>query len=194
MSTSLPSDPTIPSNPAILQGLAALQARFPDQEWVVLQADPDACHVWRLAPQNASPIRHDLPLGYGQLATKYLSRPPVGAGQVEQVIELVEDQIMPLTRGWPAPGPQLAFLCRAPDMAALAAQLPDPQAALQTTDAIEQLFNRYAHQMMGGSRSGLQLPPAQAALLVLLRECLHHWGCQQVAVQDAQLEISAPRG
>ena len=194
MSTSLPSDPTIPSNPAILQGLAAQQARFPDQEWVVLQADPDACHVWRLAPQNASPIRHDLPLGYGQLATQYLSRPPVGAGQVEQVIELVEDQIMPLTRGWPAPGPQLALLCRAPDMAALAAQMPDPQAALQTTDAIEQLFNRYAHQMMGGSRSGLQLAPAQAALLVLLRECLHHWGCQQVAVQDAQLEISAPRG
>ncbi|MDR0261037.1 MAG: hypothetical protein LBI76_14650, partial [Comamonas sp.] len=135
---------------ALPPGLAALQARFPDHDWLVLQADLDACHVWRVAAQNASPIRHDLPLGYGQLATQYLSRPSAGAGQVEQVIELVEDQIMPLTRSWPAPGPQLALLCSAPDMAALVAQLPDPQAALQTTDAVEQLFNRYANHMMGG--------------------------------------------
>lgn len=183
MPTSLPTDPSTPLPTALPPGLAALQARFPDHEWLVLQADPDACHVWRVAAQSASPIRHDLPLGYGQLATQYLSRASAGAGQVEQVIELVEDQIMPLTRNWPAPGPQLALLCSAPDMAALVAQLPNPQAALQTTDAVEQLFNRYAQHMMGGSHSGLQLTPAQAALLVLLRECLHHWGCQHVALR-----------
>jgi len=183
MPTSQPAKPPAPLSTALPPGLAALQARFPDHDWLVLQADPDACHVWRVAAQNASPIRHDLPLGYGQLATQYLSRASAGAGQVEQVIELVEDQIMPLTRSWPAPGPQLALLCSAPDTAALLAQLPDPQAALQTTDAVEQLFNRYAQHMMGGSHGGLQLTPAQAALLVLLRECLHHWGCQQVALQ-----------
>lgn len=183
----MPTSPPVPSSdrlqPAALLDLPALQARYPNQDWVVLQADPGACQVWRLTAQQASPIRHDLPLGYGQLATQYLSRASAGAGQVEQVIELVEDQIMPLTRSWPAPGPQLALLCSAPDMAALAAQLPDPQAPLQTTDAVEQLFNRYAHHMMGGSHGGLQLTPAQAALLVLLRECLHHWGCQQVALR-----------
>lgn len=183
MPTPLPATLSAPLSTALPPGLAALQARLPDHDWLVLQADPDACHVWRVAAQNASPIRHDLPLGYGQLATQYLSRASAGAGQVEQVIELVEDQIMPLTRSWPAPGPQLALLCGAPDMAALVAQLPEPQAALQTTDAIEQLFNRYANHMMGGSHSGLQLAPAQAALLILLRECLHHWGCQQVALQ-----------
>lgn len=185
MPTSLPADPSAPLSTALTPGLAALQARFPDHEWLVLQADPDACHVWRLAPQIASPVRHDLPLGYGQLATQYLGYPAAGAGQVEQVIELVEDQIMPLTRSWPAPGPHLTLLCSAPDMAALIAQLPDPQTALHTTDAVEQLFNRYANHMMGGSHSGLQLAPAQAALLILLRECLHHWGCQQVALQVA---------
>jgi hypothetical protein len=178
-----PSLPLPLSQAASLLALPALQARSPEHDWVVLQADPDATRVWRFARDNASPVRHELPLGYGQLATQYLSQPSAGAGQVEQVIELVEDQIMPLTRSWPAAGPHLTLLCSAPDMAALVAQLPDPQAALQQTDTIEQLFNRYANHMMGGSHSGLQLAPAQAALLILLRECLHHWGCQQVAWQ-----------
>ena len=180
MPTSLPSPPL---QPACLLAFPALQARYPDHDWLVLQADPDASQVWRFARESTSPIRHQLPLGYGQLATQYLRRPPVTAGHVEQVIELVEDQIMPLTRSWPAAGPSLGLLCSAPDMAALIAQLPDPQAALQHTDTIEQLFNRYANHMMGGAHSGLQLSPEQAALLVLLRECLHHWGCQQVAWQ-----------
>lgn len=178
-----PTLSSTPSQPTSLQALPALQARYPDHGWVVLQADPDACQVWRFERENTSPIRHHLPLGYGELATQYLRRPPVTAGHVEQVIELVEDQIMPLTRSWPAAGPQLSLLCSAPDMAALIAQLPDPQAPLQHTQAIEQLFNRYANHMMGGGHSGLQLSPEQAALLILLRECLHHWGCQQVALQ-----------
>lgn len=178
-----PSLSSTPSQPAALLALPALQARYPDHDWVVLQADPDTSQVWRWGPLPASAIRHNLPLGYGQLATQYLRRPPVTAGHVEQVIELVEDQIMPLTRSWPAPSAQLALLCGAPDMAALIGQLPDPQAPLQHTDAIEQLFNRYANHMMGGGHSGLQLSPEQAALLILLRECLHHWGCQQVAWQ-----------
>ena len=93
MPTSLPADPSAPLSTALPPGLAALQARFPDHEWLVLQADPDACHVWRWAPLVASPIRHDLPLGYGQLATQYLGHPATGAGQVEQVIELVEEMI-----------------------------------------------------------------------------------------------------
>ena len=101
----------------------------------------------------------------------------------------VEDAVMPLVRQWPAPGAQSSLLCLGDDVKTIAEQLtigadsqPNTALRIYSTTAVEDLFNRFADTVMGGPARGLRLSNDQAATLILIRECLHHWGMQTLAL------------
>ena len=162
--------------------LPSLQAMHPGRDWVLLTIGADASDVWRPQPAPQPPSVHRLPLGYRQLAAQYLTHAPPSDSQVERVIEVVEDQVMPLTRAWPAPTAQFTLACRGAPLQTLVAQLPSSGQALHSADDVEQLFNRFANIAMGGAAAGLHISNEQAAFLTMLRECMHHWGCHSLVV------------
>jgi len=168
--------------------LALCMAQWPGRDWAWLNIGSDQSTVAR--QQSASPLVHALPIGSASLARRCLRHNPPDDADVEAAIATVEDTVMPLVRMWPAPSAQTSLLCTAPEMESLLQQLAAPADVteatavllLYPTDAVENWFNRYADTVMGGPLRGLALSQGQIALLIMVRECLHHWGMQTLAV------------
>lgn len=113
-------------------------------------------------------------------ARKLLRHEPVNAAELEAVIEVVEDRIMPALRDLPAAA---VLEARAEELDELMHALPDPvNAKTVGIDEVERLFNRLADVASGSPLAASGLPPdASFALqLVLLREVMHHGGFDQV--------------
>ncbi len=170
-----------------LQAVLARSQR--DNDWAWLHIGAAHSTVWRQPPRPSAPSQHALPLGYDSLAARYLRHTPPTEGDVENTIMVVEDAVMPLTQLWPTPSASASLVCTGMAMPALAALLPaepSPTAnaplTLYSTHALEDLFNQFANVAMGGPSSQWALSNEDAAFLTMLRECMHHWGFQTLAV------------
>ena len=119
-----------------------------------------------------------LPLGLGVLADRYFPAGHLSELLIEHAIAEVEDIMMP----WHGKLPSAATLFT--DDAAVAellrwAGMPeDPDSWRLTTEAVEQLFNRWAALAQGRPASQDPLPTTGrfSATLLVLREWLHHLG------------------
>jgi hypothetical protein len=131
----------------------------------------------------AAPRRWDWPLGH---ATLWAIRPggpsPV---MIENAIQVVEDRIEPLARHVPA-GTRL--VASAATLASL--QREGAIAGLQqgaiARQAIEREYQWLAARSMGvpSARDRVFDAPSGDALVLILRECLHHLGLDAVHRQD----------
>lgn len=116
-------------------------------------------------------------------ARQLLRHAPVTAAELEALIELIEERIMPSLRLLPA----------ATGLEAVAAEMDDVARALAPgadggqvvgIDEVERLFNRLADVASGSpvAAAGLPADAAFALRLVLLREVMHHGGFAQVTL------------
>ena len=130
---------------------------------------------------------HSLPIGIETLAHAFDNRMP-SALALENGIAEVEDAVMPAAQWLPA---QVQTLCTAdPLLRQLVLSAtggpvhPGPQ--LATRDAIEHLFAVLVGQAEQGLHAGHAQPQdvQAAAALLILRECMHHWGMLQVQLLD----------
>lgn len=151
-------------------------------DWAVLALGEEASKVAR---QTAG--EQALVWGYASIARQCLRHTPVSDGDVEQAIAVVEDFIMPLARPWPRPVVASTLACISPPLRLLLPHLGSGVAEvtgwrLYHTDAVETLFNRFADIAMGGPARGLDLSAYAVSSLIVVRECLHHWGMQTLAL------------
>ena len=172
--------------------LAQLNHMAPAYDWAALVL---GAHASSVARQGVAGGDAALDWGYASIAQRCLRHTVINDGDVEQAIGVVEDAIMPLARPWPHPvhASTLACVCDAvlqwlPHLAAEAGDGVAELAAwrLYPTGAVEALFNRFADVAMGGPARGLVLSAQAVASLVIVRECLHHWGMQTLALPVAQ--------
>jgi hypothetical protein len=131
----------------------------------------------RPAQAGAAPA----PLRWPAVVATLRHAPPT-ALEIERAIEQVEDAVMPLRARLPAAlrlasaDPLLHTLARH------AGPLDDP--AWLPSDAVERLFDRLAARAQGrpATHDALPVDAPHAAALVLLRELLHHWGLDGIAL------------
>lgn len=128
-------------------------------------------------------------LGEGSLAPVLASlrHEPPSALEVEEAIAHTEELIMPLLRGL-APGAALHASGAALQALALAAGAPQPTDGASAWQfepaALERLFERLA-QLAGGlpaAHLGLPVDRRFAAILVLVRELLHHGAFRELVI------------
>lgn len=115
-------------------------------------------------------------------ARKLLQHEPPTAAELETVIEVIEDRIMPALRSLPA---ATVLEAAAGDLGELAHALPGlGDGGTIGIDAIESLFNRLADVASGSplAASGLPADACFALRLVLLRELMHHGGFRRMVL------------
>ena len=178
-----------PPSPLNADWLLQCMRADPGRDWAILAIGSTSSRVQRQQPAGQPPSEHPLSWGNNSLAAKCLRHFPPTEADVETAIMEVEDAVMPLVRQWPAPRAQSSLLCLGADVKTIAAQLaigadsqPNTALRIYPTTAVEDLFNRFADTVMGSPARGLQLSNDQAATLILIRECLHHWGMQTLAL------------
>ncbi len=162
-------------------------------DWAVLVLGAQASS---LARQGVAGVDVALDWGYASIAQQCLRHAVINDADVEQAIAVVEDAIMPLARPWPAPVHASTLACVCSAMGDCVPHLGDGWGdglgevagwRLYPTGAVESLFNRFADIAMGSPARGLVLSAQAAASLVIVRECLHHWGMQTLALPIAPL-------
>ena len=125
-------------------------------------------------------VQHLLPTGIAPLVTAFRHRMP-SALALENAIAEVEDAIMPAARLLPA---QRHSLYGADPLLlqVIHSATANPQATTVSRDAIETLFSALARQAERPGYADAQIPqtPEFAAALLVLRECMHHWGFAQL--------------
>ena len=125
--------------------------------------------------------QHLLPIGLATLVQAFGQRMP-HALALENAIALVEDAIMPITHLLPA---QAQLYSADPWVQQIVAHASgNPQAQQASREAVETLFSALARQAESPGYRDPQLPqsPEAAAALLVLRECLHHWSLQAIAL------------
>ena len=139
-------------------------------------------HLRLVPPPPALP--YAAPLGWGTVARAFGPRMPTALA-LEHAIAIVEDAVMPATRVLPSTAYVLrtaspllreVALAAGADLAARPARL--------SRAAVENLFSRLASQAHRPGHADPALPqrPDFAAALLILREALHHWGCEWIDV------------
>ena len=127
-------------------------------------------------------VQHLLPTGIEPLVTGFRHHMP-SALALENAIAEVEDAIMPAARLLPA---QRHSLSGADPLLlqVIHSATANPQATTVSRDAIETLFSALARQAERPGYADAQIPqtPEFAAALLVLRECMHHWGFAQLQV------------
>ena len=127
-------------------------------------------------------VQHPLPTGIEPLVTGFRHHMP-SALAPENAIAEVEDAIMPAARLLPA---QRHSLSGADPLLlqVIHSATANPQATTVSRDAIETLFSALARQAERPGYADAQIPqtPEFAAALLVLRECMHHWGFAQLQV------------
>ena len=124
--------------------------------------------------------QHLLPTGIEALAASFGHRIP-SALALENAIAEVEDAIMPAAKLLPE---QHHSLSGADPLLlqVIHSATANPQATTVSRDAIETLFSALARQAERPGYADAQIPqtPEFAAALLVLRECMHHWGFAQL--------------
>lgn len=117
-----------------------------------------------------------LPLGLDILARKYFLAAKPGESVIEAAIAEVEELIMPLRPLVPV-GSRCVTRDHRVALIARALGLPPEAWIALTTNAVEDVFNRWAAIALGRPASQDTLPttPEFAASLLVLREWLHHF-------------------
>jgi len=135
----------------------------------------------RLAPDDGA-AAIDLPVGTARLGRAgRLRRDPPGDDEIEAAIATVEDALMPALRRLPA---HADWHTADPTARALATALGAAVPGAIAIDAVEALFNDMARaSALGGWGGGVRLDAAQAAYLLILRECLHHAGVTRLRIE-----------
>ncbi len=153
-------------------------------------------HLALLTGEGASRQTHQLPLSLSQVVQMFGQRMP-NALQLENAIAEVEDAIMPAGKLL-APGSQVLLTTeplllqliqsatgQTSDQAPIQSTPPTPPAPQSATrEALETLFSALAQQAENGA-TARQMPqtPQVAAALLILRECMHHWGLVELRYQ-----------
>ena len=136
--------------------------------------------VMRGGPGDTGETEQRLDLGASRIARDFFRHDPPMAGEIEQAIDFVEDQIMRL-------GPQRDA---GTPLRSLSESL-QPWAAVtgptMTIETVERWFDRLALAAQGRSDAMAGLPPGPeaAATLLVLREFMHHRGHPSVTVAKA---------
>jgi hypothetical protein len=124
-----------------------------------------------------TPIHTCLPLGPARLVRECLRHAPPRSSDIERAIDLIEDAL----EGVRDQPPGATLVTRDPALHDLIRRVlpraaPEPHSA--TLDEVEQAFQRLAAVSLGYPAGDLALgaTPGEAALLVLVRELMHHLG------------------
>ena len=137
------------------------------------------------APGADSVVNLALPIAPAPLAREVLRHTPPTPLEIEQAIEWVEDAVMPARARLPE-----AFELQvedAPLRELVGSAGADPStggvARLSIQD-VENLFSRLVALSEGrpATQDGLPSDGASATRLIILREVLHHWGVQWIAL------------
>ena len=140
------------------------------------------------APGADLAVNLALPMGADALARELLRHEPPRPLEIEQAIERVEDAVMPARARLPE-----AFRLQTEDAllrALFADGAPGASAAEEAprwlgTEAVEQRFNRLVARAEGRPAAQdphLPVDGPSAARLLILREMLHHWGLDGIAL------------
>ena len=112
-----------------------------------------------------------------------LRHEPATPAELEQAIEKIEDELMPLLRSLPAKRRLVTCAPEVREIARVAGLAGQSDLRLETA-TVELLFNRLADAAHGAPSARLGIPPGRvfAATLLLLREVLHHGGFKWITV------------
>lgn len=155
---------------------------IPSPVRVELQLGDGASSLHIHLPDGAN-HRRELALGVTDLVSRYLRHSPPSPLEMESAITVVEDVVMPVYRELPAHA-RLETADAALHGLALACGVPPAESMVWTRDALEASFNRLASVVMGSpaAQAGVPLDGTSVARLLILRECLHHWGYDALTV------------
>lgn len=133
----------------------------------------------------ASPGSATLDAGSLQRILAHLGHVPPTAGELESAIMQIEDDLMPILRLLPAHS-QLATAAPEYWEVVTVAGLGDSPEVNLDIATVEMLFNRLADAAHGipAARLGIPTNRTFAAILLLLREVLHHGGFGSVLVMQ----------
>jgi hypothetical protein len=135
--------------------------------------------------RGVEPVVQVLDIGTRVLAATCLHHAPPTAAELEQAIERAEDAVMP-ARAALVPGATLYTADAGIRQVAIAAGIEAQPEMRLPIDALESAFNRLADRASGRPVAQDTLPDDSvfAATLVLLRECLHHWGLDGIVIRS----------
>ena len=128
--------------------------------------------IWGPAPEEGLA----LPLGYADLAPRFFRHHPPRPEEWEGAIMAVEDLLAPARPRVPPAG---CLWCADSLVHALTELAAGPGAPAMAREALEQCFQRLCQARPSGL-AGLPEGPEFAALVLVLRELLHHYGYAQV--------------
>lgn len=136
-----------------------------------------------VARGGASPGSATLDAGSLPRILAHLRHSPPMAGELESAILQIEDDLMPILRSLPDHG---QLVTSAPEYweVVTAAGLGGSAEAKLDTATVERLFNRLADVAYGMPAARLGIPTYRsfAAILLLLREILHHGRFESIRV------------
>lgn len=120
--------------------------------------------------------------GWARVARDYFTRWPPGAGEIENAIAAIEDELMRAPRSWH--GVQLRS--DAPVLREIARAAGVPDTAQLSREVVERTFERLAAVALGRPNAREQLPEdvGFAAALVVLRELIHHLDIAAIALAE----------
>lgn len=131
----------------------------------------------------ASPETATLDAGSLQRILAHLGHAPPTAAELESAILQIEDDLMPVLRSLPDHGQLVTSAPEFWEVVTVAGLDGSPEVSLDTA-TVERLFNRLADVAYGmpAARLGIPAHRSFAAVLLLLREVLHHGGFGSVLV------------
>lgn len=131
----------------------------------------------------ASPELATLDAGSLQRILAHLDHAPPTAAELESAIQQIEDDLMPVLRSLPDHGRLATSAPEFWEVVTVAGLGGSPEVELDIA-TIERLFNRLADSAYGvpAARSGMPAHRSFAAVVLLLREILHHGGFDSVRV------------
>lgn len=115
----------------------------------------------------------------------HLGHAPPTAAELESAIQQIEDDLMPVLRSLPDHGHLVTSAPEYWEIVTVAGLGGSPEVDLDTA-TVEGLFNRLADVAYGmpAARLGIPTDRSFAAILLLLREVLHHGGFRSVLVMQ----------
>ncbi|MBX3587292.1 MAG: hypothetical protein KF796_11675 [Ramlibacter sp.] len=146
---------------------------------IVLQFGPQALRV----SVPATGAVHSLPLGTQDWGTQAFRHNPPTPGELEEAIMVVEDLVMPLLKQLPPQGALQTPDRAVHDLARLLGQL-GPLPLSLSIDQVERLFEQLSAVALGRpvASGGVPTDAAFAAVVLVLREFMHHLGFTHITV------------
>ena len=127
-----------------------------------------------------------LALGSSRTANAFFHHDPPQPAELESAIDAVEDEVMRARAVLPNGATLVTTDSALHELASIAGH-PAMGGQAITLDALERLFQRLASASLGnpGALRGLPSGREAAAVLLILREFMHHLGCASITVVDA---------